>query len=138
MHTSRISPFSSGYTMIELIVAMAVIGLLASMSVNSYRDAVLKSRRSEAQAGLTKLQLEQERWRASNPSYASESELALPQRSPGGHYEWSIPLATATRYRLRATATSTGAQDKDHQGQVGCNVLEVDQDGQRTPGECWR
>ena len=138
MHTSRVSRFSSGYTLIELTMGVVVLGLLAVLAFNMYRDAVLKSRRNEAQAGLAKLQMEQERWRASNPNYASASELALPKSPESGHYEWSIPLANATSYLLRATATATGAQDKDRQGQVDCKVLEVDQDGQHTPNECWR
>lgn len=138
MHTNRISSLSPGYTLVELAMTLLVIGLLATMAVNSYRDSVIKTRRAEAQASLTRLQLQQERWRTVNPSYASANELGLSEQSRDGHYEWSVPVANATSYVLRAAATSTGSQNRDHQGPVDCKVLEVDQTGQHHPSECWR
>lgn len=137
MHTNPIH-HSSGYTLVELAMTLLVIGLLASMAVNSYRDSLIKTRRSEAQASLTQLQLQQERWRALNPSYANANELGLSAQSRDGRYEWSVPIANATNYLLRATATSIGAQNQDHQGPIDCKVLEVDQAGQHHPSECWR
>ncbi|EIT69718.1 type IV pilin protein [Hydrocarboniphaga effusa] len=138
MHTNRIPSLSPGYTLVELAMTLLVIGLLASMAASSYRDGLIKTRRSEAQASLTQLQLQQERWRAVNPSYADASELGLAQQSRDGRYEWSVPVANATSYVLRATATSIGAQNQDHQGPIDCKVLEVDQSGQHHPNECWR
>jgi type IV pilus assembly protein PilE len=138
MRTNRIHPLSTGYTLVELAMTLLVIGLLASMAVSSYRDSLIKTRRGEAQASLTQLQLQQERWRALNPSYANANELGLSQQPRDGRYEWSVPVANATSYVLRATATSIGAQNRDHQWPIDCKVLEVDQAGQRHPSECWR
>ena len=58
-----------GFSLIELMIAIAVVGLLTAVAWPSFMESVRKSRRSEALAAMAAIQQAQERWRASHPSY---------------------------------------------------------------------
>lgn len=103
-----------GFTMLELMVALLIAGLLAAVAYPSYRDQVRKGRRSDAIAALGALQLAQERYRGSSPKYAdSVSLLGRPEISEGGHYDLGIQNATGSSYTLVASAKSNSSQAQD-------------------------
>ena len=56
----------SGFTLIELVIVILLLGILAAFAFPSFNEQVAKSRRAVAMRGLGDLQLRQERWRASN------------------------------------------------------------------------
>ena len=62
---------TKGFTLIELMIVIAIIGLLAAIAYPSYRDSVLRSHRSEATIALTDIQLRQERLRANCRFYGA-------------------------------------------------------------------
>lgn len=103
-----------GFSMVELMVAVLIAGLLASVAYPSYRDQVRKGRRSDAIAALGALQLAQERYRNTSVQYASSvALLGMAATSEGGHYDLSIQNASATSYTLLATAKSGSSQAAD-------------------------
>ena len=55
-----------GFTIVELTIALVVVGVLASIALPSFMDAIRKSRRSDAFAALSAVQQAQERWRGNN------------------------------------------------------------------------
>lgn len=124
-----------GFTLIELMIAVVVIGILASIAYPSYINYVTQARRSDAMATLLDLQSRQERWRVNNPAYATTlAELATFGALPtSNHYTFAISASTATAYTLQATATGTQAS-KD----AACSPLGVNQLGTRTPDNCWK
>ncbi len=96
------------------MVALLIIGLLASVAYPTYRDQVQKGRRSDAIAALGVLQLAQERHRSSSPTYAdSVQALGRSAISEGGHYDLSVQNASGSTYTLIATARTDSAQSKD-------------------------
>jgi type IV pilus assembly protein PilE len=105
----------AGFTLIELMIAVALIGILAAIALPAYNDSVRKSRRSDAVATLTAMQQAQERWRANNASYTTTlSNLGLASSTtPGGHYGVAIDAADASGYILSATAVSGSSQAAD-------------------------
>jgi type IV pilus assembly protein PilE len=106
-------PEQRGFTLIELMIALVVAGLLAAVAMPAYFDAVRKGRRSDAFAALAQLQLAQERWRAGNAAYTTDlSALGINAVTASGHYELSVTSADATSYLLRAAARGSQAQDK--------------------------
>ncbi len=102
-----------GFTLIELMIAIVVVGILGSLAMPAFFDAVRKSRRSDAFAALTSLQQAQERWRTNNASYSDDlAALGIPAVTASGHYGLSISAADTTSYTLQAVARGSQAQDK--------------------------
>ena len=67
-----------GFTLIELMIAVAVVSILVAVALPTFNDAIRKGRRSEAFAALSQVQQAQERWRSNNANYASNTQLTLP------------------------------------------------------------
>ena len=143
----RQSPKPNGFTLIELMIVVAVVGILAAVAYPSYMDQVRKSRRSDAVAALSTVQQAQERWRANNPTYANQTQattsttanppgLGLSATSNGGYYTWAVSSNTGTGYTLTATAVNGTSQKKD----TGCDTLTVtvtNGSANKTPDTCW-
>lgn len=111
-----------GFTLIELMIAVAVIGVLAAIAYPSFMDAVRKSRRSDAFTAIAQVQQAQERWRSSNTEFSSNL-TAAPNGTPPGlglsaissnrYYDLSIDSPSATGYSVIAAARSGTTQASD-------------------------
>lgn len=98
----------SGFTLIELMVVVAVIGIIAAIALPSYNEHVKAGRRAAALSGVADLQLQQERWRAENTTYGATSDLRMPEAS--SYYSFSsVPAVTAgvASYTITAVPTAT-------------------------------
>lgn len=138
----------SGFTLIELMIVVAVVALLAAVALPSYMSSVKKSRRSEAVASISAIEQAQERWRANNTSYAANSVLttaapgglAQSSTTENGRYTLALSSNTATGYVVTATAVTTGGQASDREGSTSCATLTVtvtNGNGVKTPAACW-
>lgn len=127
---------SRGFTLVELLVVLALAALLAGAAVPGYRAHLQRGARADAVDALTRLQGAQERFRSAHGLYAAQlAPLALSERSPQGRYR--IALAPTGPEAYRATATSQGAGAED--GECAQLTLEVNA-GFATPGphaRCW-
>jgi type IV pilus assembly protein PilE len=104
-----------GFTLVELMIALVVIGILLAVAYPAFTDSIRKGRRSEAFAALAALQQAQERWRSNNPSYAgAPATLALAATTtPGGYYTLTIASNTDIGYVATAAAVSGTSQASD-------------------------
>ena len=112
-----------GLTLVELMVALVIVGIIAAIAMPSFNNAMYKSRRTDAMAALGTMQLAQERYRGNHTSY--EKTLAdltggSSTTSPSGYYTMSIFATGDSSYTLRATAVSGGKQA----GDTSCNIFE--------------
>ncbi len=74
-----------GFTLIELMIVVAIIGILASIAYPSYRDSVLKGRRAEARTAIAELMQQQERYMTQNNTYlAFDNDDDVPFRKFAG------------------------------------------------------
>lgn len=103
---------AKGLTLIELLIALAILGLLSGLAWPSYQQQTIRSRRVEGQSVLMSLHIEQSRWYSLHGQYAqSLSETGWPSLSPNGHYRLEISEVSASGYTLRALAQGAQAQD---------------------------
>lgn len=120
----------AGFTLIELMVVIAIVGILAAVALPMFGEQMAKSRRSEAIATLTDLQLRQERWRANHATYGTLAEVTGTStfNTAQQNYDFSVSAASGTDVLL--TATPKGDQTGDRCGNF---MLRIDNDNNSTP-----
>lgn len=141
-----------GFTLVELMIVIAIIAILAAIAYPSYINFVRESRRADAQAALTSVQLAQQKLRSSCRFYAgtagaadtcgataAASTVRMPATSPDGWYTLTLGNASATGFTV--TATGQGDQANDDENGVLCTmvltVTAANPNGLRTPAACW-
>lgn len=128
----------NGFTLIELMVTVAILGIIAGIAYPSYSSYAQKGRRSEAISKLLELQMAQERYRVKQaaPTYASTLNALLGSGTLTTTY-YSYALSGATTTEFTFTATATGAQATD----TGCATIVINESGPdistATKKTCW-
>ncbi len=112
---------SRGFTLIELMIVLAVIAIILAIALPSYQEQVRKGRRADAARAVGQLQLDLERWRAENPSYANCAGVgcgsgAYPTAPASNFYTITPSGATGTEYII--TAAPAGVQAGDRCGNL--------------------
>lgn len=133
-----------GFTLVELLVCIVIAALLATIALPSWRDTLMRSRRSDAAAALYAVAAAQERYRLVHGRYASDAAPAPPvglglDRSERGWYVLRIEAADATRF----TASARPATDSPQAADAACRIMTIDETGRRNstpqpPDTCWR
>ena len=103
----------AGFTALELLVAVAMVSVLASIAYPSFRAQLDRSRRADAVAALIGAQMAQERWRANQPGYGSLAEIGVAPLSGAGHYTIAVTTAAASSYELLASARGAQLHDTE-------------------------
>ncbi len=120
-----------GFSLIELLVVIAIISILIAVGYPSYRDTMIKSKRSDAHLSLLSAVQSMERCKSTQFRFTGctlPSQLAT---SPEGYYALALtPAPTANSFTIVATAQGQQANDSE------CTTLAIDNLGIRssTPG----
>lgn len=119
---------SRGFTLIELMIVVAVVAILAAIALPSYQEQIRKSRRAQARADLAEIVQGLERSFTVNRGY---DKYDLPfKQSPreaadgAGFYDIKIDPQEATTYKVIATAKGAQASDR-------CGNLSIDNFGNK-------
>lgn len=133
---------AAGFTLLEVMITVVIIGILAAIAYPSYQDYVLRSNRAEGMALLNDAAARQERYYAQTNSYVTStdniSKLGLSSaNSQTGKYSLSI-ASGGGGYIL--TATPQGAQAKDTKcGNLTLNAQGTKgKSGSSSVNDCWR
>lgn len=103
---------SFGFTLIELMIAVAVVGILAAIAYPSYVDYVRKSRRTDGENAAMLAAQRQEAFYARNATYTTAlTDLNMAASSLEGHYTVAITAADATTYTIDVTPQNDQADD---------------------------
>lgn len=109
-----------GFTLIELMVVIAIVAILAAIAVPAYTKQVQRSHRADAINGASDIQLRQERWRANHATYAADMDTLMGSAANsasfnGAHsyYSFAISGASATGFTVKANAKSGQEKDTD-------------------------
>ena len=139
---------SRGFTLIELMIVVVVIGVLAAIAYPSYMENVRKARRADAQAALVGMAAAMERYFVNTGATYAGAAAAVP--GPATFYSGQVPLEggratynlrittlTATNYVLSAIPVNAQAGDR-------CGTLTLNTAGQQARTgtapitDCWR
>lgn len=132
---------NAGFTLIEVMIVVVIVGILASIAYPSYREYVLRGNRTEGQALLMDAAARQERYYAQNNTYLTDNSKRAGLQVNEARYErlYDLSIGTAANdggYTLTATQKF---------GDTDCGNLTLDARGNKgrtgtgkTADECWR
>lgn len=133
---------NQGITLIELMIAVAIVAILAAVAYPSYSRYMLTSHRTEAQTALVRISNLEERYFMDNNQYGSLFNLGLTATSAAttlstenNYYTISVQVSGAT-YTLTATASGSQASDSE------CGTLALNDTGHKSSSTasadiCW-
>ena len=133
-----------GFTLIEVMIVVAILGIIVAIGYPAYTDQVRKSRRAEGMGELLELADRMERFYSDQGTYVgaslgSAATNIYPTTSAKGYYTLSIASQTATDFSVSVTPTSKGGQNKDK-----CGTFTMTGQGVKTVSnsaylaECWK
>ena len=121
----------NGFSLIELMVVIAIIGILAGIAYPSYTDSVRKSRRAEAKEALLAAAGRQERYYLQQNKYViTSADIASVANTTteNGYYAISVASCSgASETCFKMTATAAGAQVSD----TDCKTFTIDNVGNK-------
>jgi type IV pilus assembly protein PilE len=126
-----------GFTLIEMMIVVSVLGILTSIAYSSYMKSVMKSNRTDAKTELADLAQRMQRCYTGNGTYATaagvctiidELSSADGVTTRGNFYVVKASNLTATTYTLTATPAADSVQSKD----ADCTSFVLNQRGNKS------
>jgi type IV pilus assembly protein PilE len=126
----------TGFSLIEVMVALVIVAITASYAVASYRRYLVRSYRIEAVQGLLSAAAEQEKFYLAHGRYSDRLDATVGDQPPGlpvasftphRRYEMAIELADSGVFRLVAMPVANSGQGDDTE----CRWFSIDESGRR-------
>lgn len=144
--SGRVHCRAAGFTLIEILLVVAIVAILAGIALPAYQDSVQKGLRSDAMSGLLDVANRQERLMLDHNTYTTDmTELGFgadPMQTEEGHYTVDAVAcgggSIATCYVLTATPRPSSPQSDDSR----CTSFSLDSSGVKsatgsTAAQCW-
>ena len=131
-----------GMTLLELIIVLAIVGVLAAIAIPSFNNQVLKARRAEARNALLDGQLKQAEYFANNFQYGGRAQIGADEYTANNYYRITVRKPDGeeftTGFEMRATPVSGEGQEDDTPCTGSSSPLYfcVDETGVISTGDC--
>lgn len=140
-----------GITLIELMIVVAIVGLLSAIAYPAYDGYVKRSKRVTAEGDLYAFRNAMQRYFSENNTYVGSNGVAIgidaapisalfPSQSPidGGSAAYNLTVTVDTASTFTATATAVGAQTNDDCGNLSLTSTNVRGVTKSTVENCWK
>lgn len=138
-----------GFTLMEVLIVVAIIGILAAFALPAYQESVRKGKRAEAVAALMAGAQRLEVHFTRNGSYCAVPATCAADEDIAGVFATAIPTSGTAYYGIAAsdvtastftlTATPEGSMDGDACGDLSItHTGETDNSGSADVSDCWR
>ena len=118
---------TQGFTLIELMIVVAIVGILASIALPAYQDYVLRGKLAEAYSQLATLRIRMEQYYQDNRSYGADPDCGIPDVA-GGQVRYFNYTCVSDNAGQNFVFTATGVATEG----TGGFVFAVDDAGTKT------
>jgi type IV pilus assembly protein PilE len=126
---------SLAFTLVELLVVMAIIAVLLAIAYPNYSTSIQKSRRTEGRGALLDYATRFEEFYGTNYTYTGADTytgLNTTPQTDNKYYKISATIpAGGTTYTITATAINSQAKD------TACTTMTINETNQKLPATCW-
>jgi type IV pilus assembly protein PilE len=136
-----------GFTLIEVMIVIAIISILSAFAIANYSQYVRKAERKEVQTEMLEIAARLEQYYALNNSYVLNNVITqpgVPRTSQNGKYEIEVfensqdkPTPTELTFKIEAKAKAGSSALQDKEGTVVCTPLTLNSVTTKMPIECW-
>jgi len=123
---------SQGFTLIELMIALVILGVITAIAYPSYTSHMTNNRRAQGQVALMDISQRMERYYAENHTFVGATLATIGSNNTAGdgsntsYYNLALSNLSATGFTASATATGTQASND-----ISCGIVAMNQLGQK-------